>query len=46
MARHFEVAHNSNPDSLVVEALGTINKNVQGGDCLKLLLQRETFYIT
>ncbi len=29
----------------MVEGLETIKKNVRGGDRLKLLLQRETFYI-
>lgn len=45
MAKHFHTAHNSNPDGLMVEGLETIKKNIRGGDRLKLLLQRETFYI-
>ena len=45
MAKHFFHVHNSNPDGLKVEGLETIQKNICGGDRLKLLLQRETFYI-
>ncbi len=45
MAKHFQNVHNSNPESLMVKGLETIKKNIQGGDRLKLLLQRETIYI-
>ena len=45
MAKHFYNVHNCNPDSLKVEGLETIKYNIRGGDRLKLLLQRETFYI-
>ncbi len=45
MAKYFQNVHNSNPEGLMVEGLEMIKKNVQGGDRLKLLLQRETFYI-
>ena len=45
MAKHFFEAHDSNPGSLMVEGLESIQKNIRGGDRLKLLLQRETFYI-
>ncbi len=45
MAKHFQNVHNSNPESLMVKGLEMIKKNIQGGDRLKLLLQRETIYI-
>ncbi len=45
MANLFKNVHNSNPEGLMVEGLEMIKKNVQGGDRLKLLLQRDTFYI-
>ncbi len=45
MAKHFQNVHHSNPEGLMVEGLETIKKNIRGGDRLKSLLQRETFYI-
>lgn len=45
MAKHFQNVHNSNPEGLMVEGLEMIKKSIRGGDQLKLLLQRETFYI-
>lgn len=45
IAKHFQNVHNSNPEGLMVEGLEMIKKSIRGGDRLKLLLQRETFYI-
>jgi len=42
--RGLHVAHNSNPDSLIVKTLETESKiNIRGEDHVKLLLQRETY---
>lgn len=45
MARHFQSAHNKDPRALKVEALEHIPTAPRGGDRLKTLLQKETFWI-
>lgn len=45
MARHFNSAHNGDASLLQVEALEHVQTPPRGGDRLKLLLQRETYWI-
>ena len=45
MARHFHDCHDGNDSLLKVEGIEQIGKPVRGGDRLKKLLQRETFWI-
>ncbi len=45
MARHFNSHHNGNDHLLKVEGIDMIEQPIRGGDRLKKLLQRETFWI-
>lgn len=45
MAKHYREIHQSDPSSLKVQGIEVIKKTVRGGDRLKRLLQRETFWI-
>ena len=45
MATHYQSAGHSNPDSLKAMAVEVVQDHVRGGDRLKRLLQRETFWI-
>ncbi|KAL2076917.1 hypothetical protein ACEWY4_027491 [Coilia grayii] len=45
MAKHYREIHYSDPSSLKVQGIEVIKKTVRGGDRLKRLLQRETFWI-
>ena len=45
MAVHYNQAGHGNPSSLKAVALKVIPNNIRGGDRLKKLLQRETFWI-
>ena len=45
MARHFQSSHNGNDSLLRVEGIEQIEQSVRGGNRLKRLLQRETYWI-
>ena len=45
MAEHYKTAGHSNPNNLKVMVIEVIPKSARGGDRLKQLLQRETFWI-
>lgn len=45
MAKHYKEIHHSDPSSLRIQGIEIIKKSIRGGDILKQLLQRETFWI-
>lgn len=45
MAKHYKVTGHDNPNSLKAMAIEVIPLNTRGGNRLKLLLKRETFWI-
>ena len=45
MALHYVEAGHDNPNTLKVIVLEVVEKDIRGGDRLKRLLQRETFWI-
>lgn len=45
MAKHYKDAHHSDPSSLKIQGIEIVKTSIRGGDKLKLLLQRETFWI-
>lgn len=45
MAKHFKKVRKRNDSLLRVEGLESIRASIRGGNCLRSLLQRETFWI-
>lgn len=45
MAKHYKDVHHSDPSSLKIQGVEIVKTSIRGGDKLKLLLQRETFWI-